>query len=455
MPFRRLRLAERRQAVGLTQEVLAERLGVDRTTIVRWEAGRGSPQPWMRPRLASALAIKAEALHDLLFESDAAREANPPQDAHRSSRSAELLQDFVPADLHRALADDAAASADFARFAAERNADDAVVVQLECDTAALAHRYVTQSPTSLHPDIRRLRDSVFRLLQGRQRPKQTADLYVSAGRLCGISAHICLDFGDYSSAATHARTAWACAEASGHNGLRAWVRAVQSLIAYWTGRHSTAVELAQNGRQYLAPGSIAARLASLEARALAKTGDRSGAAAALVTAEHARQEMQGDDDMPGLFSFPAAKQFAYAGTTHLAIGGNAHVQRAIASAESAITLYRGGDSNDRSVGDLFAAHLDLARAHLIAGDTDATETMLAFVLDASPAKHSASIVSRLTDLEAHLEAPQYRGSPQVDRLRERLVSTTAPAARTADLPEPPAWQTSPPRTTPPSRTATF
>ncbi len=66
MPPRRQRLAERRQVVGLTQEGLAERLGVDRSTIVRWERGTSSPQPWIRPRLADALKVSAEGLVDLL-----------------------------------------------------------------------------------------------------------------------------------------------------------------------------------------------------------------------------------------------------------------------------------------------------------------------------------------------------------------------------------------------------
>ncbi|GAQ65684.1 helix-turn-helix transcriptional regulator [Streptomyces scabiei] len=68
MARRRQRLAERRQAVGLTQEVLAERLGVDRSTIVRWEAGTASPQPWMRPRLATELKVTVDELDDLLTQ---------------------------------------------------------------------------------------------------------------------------------------------------------------------------------------------------------------------------------------------------------------------------------------------------------------------------------------------------------------------------------------------------
>lgn len=66
MARRRQRLAERRQAVGLTQEALAERLGVDRSTIVRWEAGTASPQAWMRPSLAAAIHITIDELDSLL-----------------------------------------------------------------------------------------------------------------------------------------------------------------------------------------------------------------------------------------------------------------------------------------------------------------------------------------------------------------------------------------------------
>ncbi len=60
------RLAQRRKAVGLTQEQLAELLGVERTTVVRWERGETQPLPWLRPRLAQALGITADRIEELL-----------------------------------------------------------------------------------------------------------------------------------------------------------------------------------------------------------------------------------------------------------------------------------------------------------------------------------------------------------------------------------------------------
>jgi len=59
-------LANRRVVVGYTQEGLAEALGVDRTTIGRWERGEQQPQPWQRPDLALKLGVTLEELDGLL-----------------------------------------------------------------------------------------------------------------------------------------------------------------------------------------------------------------------------------------------------------------------------------------------------------------------------------------------------------------------------------------------------
>jgi transcriptional regulator with XRE-family HTH domain len=66
MASRRVRLAQRRKAVGHSQENLAALLGVDRSTVVRWEAADTAPQPWLRPKLAGALGITVHELDGLL-----------------------------------------------------------------------------------------------------------------------------------------------------------------------------------------------------------------------------------------------------------------------------------------------------------------------------------------------------------------------------------------------------
>jgi transcriptional regulator with XRE-family HTH domain len=69
MVGRRHRLASIRKAAGFSQERLAEAVGVERTTVMRWERGETRPQPWARPKLARALGITDQALPELLGES--------------------------------------------------------------------------------------------------------------------------------------------------------------------------------------------------------------------------------------------------------------------------------------------------------------------------------------------------------------------------------------------------
>jgi transcriptional regulator with XRE-family HTH domain len=70
MAGKRHRLAARRRLLGFTQESLAERLGVDASTVKRWESGRtgGGPQPWVRRGLAECLEISLEELEALLAD---------------------------------------------------------------------------------------------------------------------------------------------------------------------------------------------------------------------------------------------------------------------------------------------------------------------------------------------------------------------------------------------------
>jgi transcriptional regulator with XRE-family HTH domain len=63
---RRRRLADRRKALGLSQESLADQLGIDRTTASRWERGETEPCPYIRPKLCQVLQVTADELNDLL-----------------------------------------------------------------------------------------------------------------------------------------------------------------------------------------------------------------------------------------------------------------------------------------------------------------------------------------------------------------------------------------------------
>jgi DNA-binding XRE family transcriptional regulator len=66
MFVKRRSFAQTRRAAGYTQESLAEHLGVDRTTVARWESGEYSPQPWLRPKIAKVFGISLRELSGLV-----------------------------------------------------------------------------------------------------------------------------------------------------------------------------------------------------------------------------------------------------------------------------------------------------------------------------------------------------------------------------------------------------
>lgn len=93
MVERRRWLVEQRTVLGLSQERLAQAVGVDRSTVVRWEGGETSPQPWHRHRLAEVLGVTPFELADLLCE-DPSRRGTPDErleHALRRTASADLV----------------------------------------------------------------------------------------------------------------------------------------------------------------------------------------------------------------------------------------------------------------------------------------------------------------------------------------------------------------------------
>ncbi|MEV6589402.1 helix-turn-helix transcriptional regulator [Streptomyces acidicola] len=75
-------LAERRRVLGYSQEKLAQLLGVDRTTVGRWESGKVAPQPPQRRALAAALEVSLQKL-DILLKPP--RAADQEAAGHQSS----------------------------------------------------------------------------------------------------------------------------------------------------------------------------------------------------------------------------------------------------------------------------------------------------------------------------------------------------------------------------------
>ncbi|GAB2957613.1 helix-turn-helix transcriptional regulator [Saccharothrix stipae] len=68
MAVRRTAFARARKAAGFTQESFAEAANVERSTVVRWEAGVREPLPYQRPKLARLLRVSLDKLDQLLVD---------------------------------------------------------------------------------------------------------------------------------------------------------------------------------------------------------------------------------------------------------------------------------------------------------------------------------------------------------------------------------------------------
>jgi len=81
-PAKRTALVAARKAAGFTQESLATKVGVERTTVFRWESGETVPTPWSRPGLAALLGISNDQLTRLLGQptADTATSTAPPDE---------------------------------------------------------------------------------------------------------------------------------------------------------------------------------------------------------------------------------------------------------------------------------------------------------------------------------------------------------------------------------------
>ncbi|NYI05551.1 XRE family transcriptional regulator [Allostreptomyces psammosilenae] len=397
--------------------MLGEELALSEKQFKNWYHGRVKSRPYPKAGKVLEAMFPPWTVQELLARPDSSSAEPVPQ----ASDSRRTDPEGAPSAPESLLATDARQSARFALAMAATNVSDVALEQLDADVDRLARTYVSQPVTTLFEEIRSLRADVFRLLEGRQRPGQTSHLFLAAARLCGLSAHVCLDLGDYSSATTQARTARQCAELAGSKELVGWIRSVESLIAYWDGRPTEAVSLARAGRANAGSPSATTRLASLEARACARVGDAEGALAALRVSQEARHLLGGGEQSGGgVFEFPEAKQWAYAGTTLLTIGG-AHLGAAIDASTRAVELYRTAPDADRSSGDLLAAHVDLAGAHLAVGDLDATRVMAEVVLGAPVERRTASILRRMHGLAESLSPPARSGSPVARTVRSEIL----------------------------------
>jgi len=422
--------AEFRQMFEDTSAQLGRKLTVSERHVARWLAGRldGLPQPAACRVLEQMFGERAERLFgppDPAPRTELTRTAPPRPAATMEEPAAEMT-------VQREVAMAAAESARFGQFAEQSNIGPHTLEQFRADLTQIVATYPNRPVYPSFVEVRELRNRAFELLEGRQHPEQSRELHLVTGVLCGVLANASFDLGWLPAAQTQARTAFLCAELAGNNALRAWVRGTQSLVAYWDDRLLTAVELAADGWRYVPEtGTARVRLAALEARAQARLRDQRAAEDALARADQAREQVRGEDDPGGMLTFPVAKQTFYAATARLWLGGQTNYAAAERDAASAVQLYQIDAPEDRRLGELCLARLDLAAALLGRDDLDGTAAEIQDVLAIATQRRTDSVARRLGQVAAALERPRYQTSALVldlhDQIRDFTRHSTTPA----------------------------
>jgi hypothetical protein len=321
-------------------------------------------------------------------------------------------------------------SAQFRRWSATTNVDDDVLEQMAADVAEIARREQIDPPAMVFTALVGARDDVFTLIAGRQQPRHTTGLYKIAGQLCGMLSLVTFDLGHPHAANTHARTALHCAEVSGYTPLRAFVRYVQSNMAYWDGRYDEAAQLVESALPD-ATGTVVWRLASQLARIHAARRQPGEVSRALALAGTAPTERSPDES--GILGFAAGSAALLASEAHCALGGTEHLDAAVNWAHTALDEFT-AEAPPKAM-YVAAARFDLALAHLARGDLDAVSEHLAPVLRATDAEYrTVPVIGRARSLNALLAQRPDLASPTLATLSDDLTEfCTHPAPAPAGL----------------------
>ena len=215
-------LRDRRKARGYSQERLASALGVDRTTVSRWDRGETVPQPEYRPKLAALLDLDLVTLDALIKESSAppaASVGSPSHDAYGPGEDDMIRREFL-----RVLATAgavAALSAEESDALADDAARDDAAGYLRMNEHLWQVYQLARSKASVRPVVTGQLTALNESLSDRPSPR--GPLCVAAGDLFQLAGELAFDgnrhtdaAAAYSLAASASKEAgafdlWACA----------------------------------------------------------------------------------------------------------------------------------------------------------------------------------------------------------------------------------------------------
>lgn len=355
-PPKRPGLAAARKAAGYTQEELAYRLNVGRTTILRWEAGAHQPQPYFWPRVGKLLGLSAGELRQLFGEPTApstvaesaaeSRSREPSVLGRRTvlcGTAAEALcgtaaetpcgtaAEAVALHEAEALRRDLAQDVDHTGMS-EASVDD---WEHTVDRYGQAQRYRPAAAllADLTADFVELRHQLERRRAVLVPNRLTRVMALMAGLMCATLVRL-----DRSAARNWARIAKIIASEAGDGKLHAWVLSEEAYVHYYSGNIGEALHVAGHARQVAGqvPCSGLATVITLEALIQAKLGRVAETNAALDRLERTVGRLDPHERTWSVFGYDEARFNDHIGSVHTHLGNTA---TALVLQERALELY--------------------------------------------------------------------------------------------------------------------
>lgn len=390
------RLAVVRKRLGYSQEGFAEKVGVDLTTVGRWERGNQEPQPWMRPKIAKALGITLEELADLIGSEPA--EVRSEQESDQTplrglanhddgTESPSLIGEWSTQD------SDLLDRIDQTRYMMDRAIAGRTVTPAQVDKIDQMVRLHGQACVAMPPLVmlRRLVadfNELRVLISQAQSPTTLVRLYACIAQISALVADELMVLGETHRAWAWHHTATVAADETELPALGLQVRSLGILIPLYSGDSREALSMAVDtcglGGSTVSRSSPAYALAvTLKALILAQLGLMDECRVALGESGEVFTHLDQAGKADSIFGFSERRWRFYRSRTFTQLG---QLDEAWEAQDRALELYP-----TDVIGDPTIIQLDRALCLVRKNEIDAGCDLAVDTLSNLPSEHQASI----------------------------------------------------------------